>query len=372
MPTAIVPIILAGGSGKRFWPLSRLSKPKQFLSLLGEQSLIEDTYDRVQMAGGSEGIGRGQATIIVTASRQAHLVDECLGERRYQVVAEPCARNTAPAIALALAHVRAAASGADPIVGVFASDHYIPDVPDFHRHLRAAEAFARETDRIVTIGLVPTQPETGYGYIQRADEVLAHAEALPFHDVERFVEKPDAATAARYLADGAYLWNSGMFVARAGRLQEEIARHTPEIASGIDTLAASIGAPDYDERLAQIFPSLPSVSIDYGVMEKSTAIGVLPARFAWSDVGSWDALLPFKAEGSDNFIHGELVVEHDCQDVVVLREASGGRLLAVCGLKRVGIVETEDATLVLGLDCAQEVRGILEKIEAEKAKRSFL
>jgi mannose-1-phosphate guanylyltransferase len=372
MKSPIVPIILAGGSGKRFWPLSRASKPKQFLTLLGDQSLIEDTYDRVQMGTGDDGPAGGARTIIVTAADQVPLVETCLGERPYHVVAEPCARNTGPAIALALAHARHAADGEDPIVGVFASDHYIPDIPDFHRNLRAAAAFATRTDRIVTIGLVPTQPETGYGYIQRSDTVLTEAEGLRFHDVERFVEKPDMETATRYMRDGAYLWNSGMFVARAGRLQEEIARHTPDIAAGIASLSETLGRPEYEERLSEVFPRLPSVSIDYGVMEKTAAIGVLPASFAWSDVGSWDALLPFKKEGQANFIHGESVVEHDCDGIVVLRETTGERLLAVCGLKGVGVVETRDATLVLNLDDAQQVRKILEKIEADEATRSFL
>ena len=364
MANEFVAILLAGGSGKRFWPLSREARPKQFLRLLGGATLLEDTYDRVRMAE------NGPAPIVVSARRQEELVRECLGSRPYVLVGEPCGRNTGPAVALGLAHALRALP--DPVVGVFASDHYIPDLADFQRHLRAAIAFARATDRIVTLGLVPTLPETGYGYIRRASAVLARAEGLPFHEVSAFVEKPDLATARAYLAEGCYLWNSGMFVARASRLLAELRACLPAVADAVDELSAAIGTPSYAGALERIFPALPSVSIDVGVMEKTRAIGVLPAAFAWSDVGSWNALLPFGDDEAQCFVRGRGVYTHDCRRTLVVREVDRPGVLAACGLDGVGVIETADATLVLSLERAQDVKAILAAIEAGETHRDVL
>jgi mannose-1-phosphate guanylyltransferase/mannose-6-phosphate isomerase len=359
-----VAILLAGGSGKRFWPLSREARPKQFLRLLGTSTLIEETCDRVRLADGTP------PPVIVSAHRQQALVRESLGDRAFTLVTEPCGRNTGPAVALGLIH--ALRTTPDAIVGVFASDHYIPDTADFHRHLRAAIRFARDTDRIVTLGLVPTLPETGYGYIQRAPQVLSRAEGLACHDVAAFVEKPDLATAQRYLAEGSYLWNSGMFVARASRLLAELYACLPEVAAAADELATLLGTPAYEPRLLEVFPTLPSVSIDVGVLEKTRAIAVLPAAFAWSDVGSWNALLPFADAEQECFVRGERVYLHDCRRTLVVRDGEHTSVLAACGLDGVGVIETADATLVLSLDRAQEVRRILEAIEARGEHRDVL
>jgi len=362
-----VAILLAGGSGKRFWPLSREARPKQFLRLLGDSTLLEETYDRVCLTPDAP------APIVVAARRQEALVRESLGTRAFTLIGEPCGRNTGPAVALGLAHALAEApAGVDPVVGVFASDHYIPDTSDFHRHLRAAIQFARASDRIVTIGLVPTLPETGYGYIRRAPEVLASAEGLPFHDVAAFVEKPDLATARSYLAEGSYLWNSGMFVARASRLQQELEAHLPAVAALVHELRSTPSGAARDALLDRRFHTLPSISIDNGVMEKSHAIGVLPAVFAWSDVGSWNALLPFANADRECFVRGERVYVHDCARTLVVRDGKRPGVLAACGLDGVGVIETADATLVLSLDRAQDVRRILEAIEANGSGKEVL
>ncbi len=364
MANDFVAILLAGGSGKRFWPLSREARPKQFLKLLGRATLLEDTYDRVRLSP------EAPAPIVVSARRQEPLVRESLGSRPFSLLGEPCGRNTGPAVALGLAYALRASP--DPVVGVFASDHYIPDTADFQRHLRAAIAFARATDRIVTLGLVPTVPETGYGYIRRSPTVLATAEGLPFHEVSGFVEKPDLDTARSYLADGSYLWNSGMFVARASRLRAELHAWLPQVAAAVEALVPAVGTPGHDALLDELFPTLPSVSIDVGVMEKTHAIGVLPARFAWSDVGSWNALLPF-AEGDRRcFVRGEGVYVHDCRDTLVVREGRHGGVLAACGLDGVGVIETHDATLVLSLERAQDVKAILAAIEAGQSHKHVL
>jgi mannose-1-phosphate guanylyltransferase len=359
----IIPIVLAGGSGKRFWPLSREARPKQFLKLLSDHTLIADTVARVSLPEASP-------ALVVSAAHQAPLVGEALEGLPHDLLLEPATRNTAPAVALALAWLRS--KGDDPIIGLFPSDHYIPNIQDFHRHFRACVEFARETDRIVTLGLLPSHPETGYGYIHQSEVELAATHGLPFLEVKAFVEKPSLDVAVGYLAEGEHLWNSGMFVSRAGRLQEEIARYLPEIHAGVEEIAASFGQPEGPSVLSRIFPNLPSISLDYGVMERTAHIGVVPARFQWSDVGSWNALLPFADNDRGVFIRGEDVIELGCKDVVVLRGGRRGGLLALCEVENVGVVETDDVTLVLNLEKAQDVRRILARLEGDDATRSYL
>jgi mannose-1-phosphate guanylyltransferase len=360
----VVSIVLAGGSGKRFWPLSRLARPKQFLRLFGERSLIAETVARVGLPG------MEHPPVVVSTAPQAPLVRESLAGLPHRLVAEPVGRNTAPAVALALTW--ACHLHGDPVVGIFPSDHFIPDLEDFRRHYRAAVRFALETDRIVTLGLVPTRPETGYGYIHRSVSVLCAEGDLEFHDVEGFKEKPALPTAAAYLAEGTYLWNSGMFVARARTLLEEIRCHQPAIGEPLAGLEPLLGTARGDEELARLFPTLPAVSLDYGVMERTRRIGVLPARFAWSDVGSWNALLPFAQGTHGNFVRGPAVVSHDCRSVVAVQERSDQHLLALCGLSNVGVIQTDDVTLVVDLDRSQDVRDLLTTLESDPATREKL
>lgn len=363
MSDTIIPIVLAGGSGKRFWPLSREARPKQFLKLLSEHTLIADTVARVSLPEASP-------TLVVSAAHQAPLVGEALEGLPHELLLEPAARNTAPAVALALAWLRA--KGDDPIIGLFPSDHYIPNVEDFRRHFRACVDFARETDRVVTLGLMPSHPETGYGYIHQSGVELATTRGLPFLEVRAFVEKPSLEIAVSYLAGGEHLWNSGMFVARAGRLQEEIARYLPEIHAGVEEIAASFHRPEGPAVLSRVFPDLLSISLDYGVMERTAHIGVVPARFQWSDVGSWNALIPFADNDRRVFVRGDDVIELGCKDVVVMREGGRRGLLALCEVENVGVVETDDVTLILNLEKAQDVRRILERLEGDEATRSYL
>ena len=307
-------VILAGGSGTRFWPLSRTKKPKQFLSLATERPLIAETYARVEPLG---------PVWVVCGKDHESAVRASVPQAR--VIVEPKAKNTAPAIALACRAVQR--EDADATIAILPSDHHIARPDAFRETLRQAEKLA-QAGELVTIGIKPTRPETGYGYIRKAGE-----------KVEAFVEKPDLATAERYVQDPAYFWNAGIFVFRADAMLAALARH-------------GLGG-DFDD--------LPSISIDYGVMEREKRIAMIPGDFGWSDVGSFAALPEVRAlDARGNAVSGDAILV-DSDDCVVLSE--GGRLVAAVGLKGLCIVDAGDALLVVPRDRAQDVRAIVESLK---------
>ncbi|HEY8207232.1 MAG TPA: mannose-1-phosphate guanylyltransferase, partial [Myxococcaceae bacterium] len=296
------PVIIAGGSGTRFWPLSRTSRPKQFLPLASDRPLLADTAARLK------GLAPLSRTLVVCGKLHARAVRAAVPQLPAKnVLVEPAARNTAPAIGLATIEV--AARDPDGVLLVLPSDHHVGDSARFREVLSNAVEVAR-TGSLVTIGLSPTRPETGYGYIQVGDRMAGDAGA---RRVLRFVEKPDAATAQRYVQSGEYLWNGGIFVFQAKAMLDAIRQHLPALAGGLDAIAAS------RRKLAKIFPKLPSISIDYAVMEKAKNIAVLPGDFGWSDVGSFAAMeevRPRDARG--NVAAGKLPLLVDCDGCVVM------------------------------------------------------
>jgi mannose-1-phosphate guanylyltransferase/mannose-6-phosphate isomerase len=347
----LIPVILSGGSGTRLWPLSRESYPKQFLPLAGGATMLQDTAARLSGLDAS-------GPIIVCNDNHRFMVAEQMrqvGVAPKAIVLEPVGRNTAPAVAIAaLAALRSAPSGSDPILLVMPADHLLRDVKAFHSAVRAGlEAAA--SGKLVTFGVVPSKPETGYGYILKGQGGGA---VVP---IEKFVEKPDAARAAEYVASGRYLWNSGMFLFGARRYLDELRRLSPEMLACCErSLAEAKSDLDFLRLPADVFAKCPSDSIDYAVMEKTSDAVVVPLDAGWSDVGSWSALhenLPADADG--NVTHGDVLTE-DSQGNYLY---STQRLVATVGLKDHVVVETKDAVFVAPKDRAQDVKNLVARLK---------
>ncbi len=339
---------MAGGSGTRFWPLSRKGEPKQLLKFFGDQTLLRATIDRIAP------ICPPQRRLVITAAPLVHAVREVLPELAPGlVIGEPAPRNTAPCMALAALAAQELAP--DAILVLLPADHWVADPVAFQRALVLAAEHADE-GHIVTLGVTPTQPETGYGYIELAGEI-----ALDVADVARFVEKPDLDAALQYLAGGRHLWNAGVFVVRADRALQALDRHVPEIGKQLEELKLyPLGGEAWQAVLKVAFPHCPNVSIDYGVMEHETAIRVVRLSAGWSDVGTWHSILGLRPDGHDNFTHGA-VLPIDSHNCVII---SKGPLVAVVGMTNVAVVATDDATLVLPLDRSQDVRRVVAEVTA--------
>ncbi|MBU0484162.1 MAG: mannose-1-phosphate guanylyltransferase/mannose-6-phosphate isomerase [Proteobacteria bacterium] len=351
----IVPVILAGGSGTRLWPLSRELYPKQLLPLVGEKSMLQETVNRV-LPG--EAIS---PPLIICNHSHRFIVGEQLREvgRNATIMIEPVGRNTAPAVAVAA--MQAMENGDDPVLLVLPADHVISDLKIF---LAVVDVGARlaEKGKLITFGVVPKGPETGYGYIRKSEAVAGMGD-LAF-TVERFVEKPDLATASSYVSSGDYLWNSGMFMFRASRYLEELKKFAPQIVAAASK--AYVGkAPDLDFiRLdAAAFEQCPSDSIDYAVMEKTREAVVIPLDCGWSDVGSWSALWDIGAHDSDgNVLHGS-VISHEVKNSYI---NANSRMVAAIGLEDYVIVETADVVLVAPKSRAQEVKQIVARLKTDE------
>jgi len=337
-------VLLAGGSGTRFWPLSRARRPKQFLPLATDKTLLAETSARVEELAGAA------HTWVVCGRDHAAAAREALPTLPpAHLVVEPAARNTAPAIGLAAVEV----SREDPsaTLVVLPSDHHIAQPEAFREALRTAVRVAQGGD-LVTLGIPPTRPETGYGYLRRGAE-----REKGVYAVEAFVEKPDAATAGKYLRDPAYSWNAGIFVFRADALLEAIREHLPAVHEALARIARDPAA------LAEAFPRVPSISIDYGVMEKAKRIALVdPGPIGWSDVGSFAALSEVRTlDARGNVLSGDALAI-DSDGCVVLSE--GGRLVAAVGLGNMCVIDSGDAVLVVPKDRAQDVRKVVDALRA--------
>jgi mannose-1-phosphate guanylyltransferase len=354
----IHPVILAGGRGERFWPLSRRARPKQLLPLLSDRPMIADTLARLR------GLAPASDTFVLTARDLVDAVRAALPEvPRAHVVGEPVGKNTAPAVALASQWLRDA--GEDAVAAILPSDHRIGPPERFRAELAQAGRLALERRAIVTFGIPPTRPETGYGYIQVGP---ALEPGSPVHRVAAFREKPDRPTAERYAADGNHLWNAGLFVFPPAVMLEEVRAHAPEIARLLPDAPSRLA--DWDPAvLTRYYEAAPSISIDYAVMERSERALVARAGFEWDDVGSWAALGTDAAssDSGDNRVRGVALLE-DCRGVIAFGE---GGLIAALGVSDLVIVRTGDVTLVCPRDRAQEVKTLVARLETEKNLRGF-
>jgi mannose-1-phosphate guanylyltransferase/mannose-6-phosphate isomerase len=351
MASPIVPILLAGGAGTRLWPVSRDALPKQFLPLIGERSTYQETLLRVADPMFAPPIVITGPNFHFFAKRQAEEVGV-----EATVVIEPLRRDSAPAIAAATAV--ALKRDPDAVVLALAADHIILDVPQFRATCLAGRA-AAEAGSIVTFGIKPSEPKTSYGYILPGEAIGKTG----VHAVKSFVEKPDAATAARYLHDG-YLWNSGNFLFRADVLLAELARLEPEMVAAIDAAVANATTDLGFLRLApEAFARSPAKSIDYAVMEKTDRAAVVAGDFRWSDIGSWDALFDITPRNADgNVVQGPVVT----MDATGCMVHSDGKLTAVVGVNDLVVVSTSDAVMVIPRARSQEVKELVAKLKAEK------
>ena len=355
------PVILAGGSGTRFWPRSRRARAKQVLALDGERSMIQQTVERLKPIAGLD------RTWVITNEFLAHEIgDQLKGVPAGQIVSEPVARNTAPACGLAAFIIER--QNPDAVLGVFPSDHVIADEPRFLKALQKGIALAAAGENMVVLGIEPTRPETGYGYIETGD-FTPDDTALR---VRRFIEKPNQVKAEEFVTAGNYYWNSGMFLWSARTLANAVREHMPDTAPLLEKIAACYGTPEFEDCFREFYPKCENISVDYAVLEPRSAKGehnshlfCLPAEFSWNDLGSWASLYEYQIEsrlrgdGEGNVAETDGHLAIDAIDNYVF---SPKKFVALVGVKDLIIVDTEDAILIAHRDHSQDVGKIVKEL----------
>ena len=346
-------VIMAGGKGERFWPKSRINLPKQFLSLTDDgKSMIQHTVERAKSLVNIENV------YVVTNEMYKNLVLEHVPDIPDEnIIIEPVAKNTAPCIGLAAMHI--AKKDINSKMIILPSDHLIKFNEIFIDTLKTALDVVEKGDNLVTIGITPNYPETGYGYINFT-KGESFKDSANVYEVLRFVEKPNLEKAKEYLTSGQYLWNSGMFVWKASTILKNFKEYLPEIYEGLQKIGESIDTKKYEEVLKKEFSNLPSESIDYGIMEKAKNIYVIPGNFGWDDVGSWLSLERINKTNQDgNVINGNVISIRTKNSIIQGNE----KLIATIGLEDIVIVDTDDVTLICHKDNTQEVKEIISNLK---------
>lgn len=355
-------LIMAGGSGTRFWPRSKTVKPKQYLNIFGDDSLLQDTINRFATFTENENI------YIVSSATQAKVLEEQTPMLpKENLIYEPVGKNTLPCIGLAAMY--AELENPDGIMVVSPSDHLISNDGLFKDTVLAAAKIADEKDGIVTIGITPTYPATGYGYVQTAEDITG-TEKIKQFKVERFVEKPDEATATKYLMQGGFYWNSGLFVFKVSVFLKAVAEFAPELYADLRKIQADLGNPTYNQTLDTIYRAVQSISVDYGIMEHAKNIYLVEGNFDWNDLGSWESvyLADEKKDENGNAGAGETILL-DTKNSYVYSE--GEELVAVVGLEDVIVVRDGNTTLVCKRENAEDIKTIVDQLKAGK-KSQFL
>jgi mannose-1-phosphate guanylyltransferase len=357
-------VILAGGRGTRFWPRSRTRTPKQLLNIVGKETMLEQTVARLRPLIPAERIWT------VTNTQQATEVRKQLpAAARRRVLTEPIGRNTAAAIALAALHVRHAAGG-DALLAVLPADHYIANPERYRVIMRAALDVARKDGRMVVLGIPPSRPETGFGYIQRVGEAL-DSRGFPVFAVRRFTEKPALAVAKEYAGSGDYHWNAGMFFWRVSTFLKNLKSYLPKTSAALESLAENIGKPNYERKLRAVYPQLENISVDYAILEPATRevgeprVFVIPAEVGWSDIGSWSAVYELLAKQPGENILAGPGFTLDAEGNFLY---SPSKFVAVIGVRDLVVVETPDALLICPRERAQDIGRIVKRLEDQKRK----
>jgi len=359
-------VILAGGRGTRFWPRSRTRTPKQLLNIVGRETMLEQTAARLAP------LFPASRQWVVTNSEQAAAVRRQLPRvPRSHILAEPVGRNTAAAIGLAAAHLlhSGLGQGSDAIMAVLPADHYIGQASRYLKIVRAALHVAHANGTLVVLGVPPTRPETGFGYIERARGKALDAEGVPVFSVRRFTEKPALKLARKYVSSGRYFWNAGMFFWRVSTFLGDLEKFLPKTHDALMRLAGEIGTSRYARTLARVYPKLENISVDYAILEPATrrsaapSVFVLPAEVGWSDIGSWAAVYELLAQksGENVFAGRHVALDAQCNFLWSPR-----KFVAAIGIRDLVVVETEDALLLCPRDRAQDVGKIVKWLEAEK------
>ncbi len=355
-------VILAGGRGTRFWPRSRTKTPKQLLNIVGRGTMLEQTVARLRPL-----VPAPRIWTVTNVEQQSTVRKQLLKESRRRMLVEPVGRNTAAAIALAALHIQHIAKG-DALMAVLPADHYIAEPVKYREIVAAALNAAREPGRMVVLGIPPTRPETGFGYIERMEPAIK-ANGIAAYPVRRFAEKPALETAKEYVASGNYQWNAGMFFWRVSTILDELKKHLPQTFDILQKLATHIGTSKYATQLRKDYPKLENISVDYAILERATGatakprVFVIPAEVGWSDIGSWEAVYELQAK---------LPGENICGDAGHFIESSGnfissaGKFVAAIGVDNLVVVETPDALLICPRNRAQDVGKIVKWLEERK------
>lgn len=347
-------LIMAGGSGTRFWPKSRESHPKQLLQIIGEGTMLQNTVQRLHPLVPNERI-----FIVCKESQRDAVLAQMPQLPTANVIVEPWGKNTAPCIGLAALFMRKRFG--DEVMVVLPADHLIGPAENFREILTSSGRIANEHKVLITIGIPPTFPATGYGYIQSNEESLANTTA---RKVKAFAEKPNLETAQRFLESGDFLWNSGMFAWRVSTIMEQFDEHLPQLSDGLREIDQALGTPQEQETISRVYQQIKSISIDYGVMEKAKNVVVLPANFEWNDIGSWDEVYKLSAKDKEQnaLLNGAHVMyeSHGC--LVDVKD----KVVAAVGVENLLIVESEGALLLCPRERAQEVKELVELLKRKK------
>jgi Mannose-6-phosphate isomerase./Nucleotidyl transferase. len=354
----ITGVVMAGGKGERFWPKSRIKMPKQFLKLYGDKTMIQQTVDRLKRLMPIENI------FVVTNIDYAGLISDQIPELPTgNILIEPMGKNTAACIGLAALHTERL--DRDSIMVVVPSDHVIKDEETYLGVLKTAIEKAKSGNNLVTIGIKPLHPETGYGYINFRKITHEILNNNPVHKVERFVEKPDYDTAVKYVESGDYLWNSGMFIWKTSTILNAIKEYLPQLYSALNVIRENFDSDELEKILYEEYSKLESISIDYGIMEKAKNVYVVPGDFGWDDVGSWTSIERlYEKDENGNVIKGN-VVSVDTKKCII---TGNEKLIATLGIEDVIIVDTEDALLICSKDKAQNVKEVLKELKEKKSE----
>jgi mannose-1-phosphate guanylyltransferase len=357
-------VIMAGGSGTRFWPQSTEARPKQFLNIFGDRTMLQSTVDRIEKLVPAERVW------VITNDRYVDLVQEQLPDvPANNIVGEPVAKNTAPCVALAAALIEN--QDPDATMVVLPADHHIEQPDKFIAILETASAKANDEEALVTIGIKPDRAETGYGYIEFDKNRSETLKGLEVKKVNQFREKPDLETAKKFIESGNFLWNSGMFIWKAATILNEFEMHQPKISDQIEKLAPSVGSDNQKTAIDEFYHGCPSISVDYGIMEQSQTVFVVPGSFGWNDVGSWRAVYDLRSKDENgNVIQSENTVLADAGNNLI--QTKSGKMVALVGVENLAVVETDSAILVCDLDEAQGVKDVVNQLRDNDELKKFL
>ncbi len=345
-------VIMAGGVGSRFWPRSKKKTPKQLLNIFGTNTMIQETVERLNGIVPEENI-----FLITNKVQRDEIIKQLPDIPKENVIEEPFGRNTAACIGLASLIVKSKC--ADAVTLILPADHIIKDIKDYHKTLNEAAEFAEKSKGLVTIGIKPTRPETGYGYIQMEENEIADH----IHKVYTFAEKPNYATAVRFLESGDFYWNSGMFIWHVDAILNEIEKYMPDLHEGLGELKPSLNSPQFSDTLANVYGKLRNISIDYGIMEKSQNVYLIKGEFTWSDVGSWEEVYQLtNKDENGNALVGTIFTEMTVDSYIY----SPDKFTSVIGVDNLIIINTDNALLVCRRDKSQDVKKIVDHLKINK------
>lgn len=349
-------VLMAGGSGTRFWPFSRRDMPKQLLKIAGDSTMIQETYNRVK------GLTDPSKILVITAENLSEIIQRQLPDiLAANIITEPVGRNTAPCIALAAAIIKSRTCDPNETMVVLPADHLVNPINAFQAAIKAAETYAIETSMLVTLGIRPLYPETGYGYIQSNTHYQSR-DGIKIFDVKTFAEKPNEETARRFIESGDFYWNSGIFIWKVERILAEFEKQMPDLYDHVPFLIENAGTDYMPQAIEKVYSSIKSKSIDYGIMEKATGVAVAECLFAWNDVGSWEAVFKLsEKDKNDNVMLEGVPFFVDSKDNLFFSESK--KLIAAVDIENIVCVETKDAILLCKKDKSQHVKNIVERLK---------